>query len=54
MKRTVRAGTKLTQVMVCSCREFRCAGKVNTPCRNGGHGVLEWWTRCSGTVDTAI
>src|SRR5262245_18148200 len=27
-------------------------GKVNSPCRKGGHGVPEWWTRCAGMVDT--
>ncbi|MFC5099936.1 hypothetical protein [Kibdelosporangium philippinense] len=33
-------------------REFHSAGTVDTVCWNGGHGVLERWTRCAGTVDT--
>ncbi|MFC5099452.1 hypothetical protein [Kibdelosporangium philippinense] len=27
---------------------------VNTVCRKGGHTLPERWTRCSGTVDTAV
>ncbi|MFC5100658.1 hypothetical protein [Kibdelosporangium philippinense] len=27
---------------------------VDTPCRNGGHTLQQWWTHSSGTVDTAF
>ncbi|MFC5103665.1 hypothetical protein [Kibdelosporangium philippinense] len=33
-------------------RAFHSAGMVISVCWNGGHGVLERWTRGVGTVDT--